>query len=242
MPHGTPDWGLVGPKSTVYGLDDLGEHAARMGSPHLWDRRGDVVHQTDFSVGLGVWYAFWWGPPAYVCLFTEWARSGAFCVKLVTDGDVTHPVGLRAYLPMPRIAGMGLEYSFSTRSTHLYWQWLMEWHIGTDEYRGFVRWDLSNNRLEYRGADHNWHVFATDVFWEDSNYILNTGKLVVDTSLWQYARFLLNDQTYPMAGWAVEHTVVLVGNWFVLRIYLYAPNLIYAEGYVDSVIVTQNEP
>lgn len=31
MPHGTPDWGLVGPKTTTYGVDDLGEHAVRMG-------------------------------------------------------------------------------------------------------------------------------------------------------------------------------------------------------------------
>ena len=48
MPHGTPDWGLVGPKTTTYGMDDEGEAAVRLGSPHFFDRRGDVLLLTDF--------------------------------------------------------------------------------------------------------------------------------------------------------------------------------------------------
>ncbi len=242
MSHGTPDWGLVGPRQTIYGLDDLGETAARLGSPHVWDRRGDVVHLTDFSEGLGIWRETSWGLPAYVTPFTGWARSGAFCVKLVTDGDAAHITGLQADIPMPQVYGMGLEYTFNTRSTHLYWEWYMGWYIGTDHYRASIRWDLANNRLEYYLLPGPWHIFAENVVWEDIDYLLNTGKMVIDSFNWQYSRFILNNRTYPLPGIAVDYSIVLAANYFILGVYLYGTAPAESVGYVDSVIVTQNEP
>lgn len=242
MPHGTPDWGLEGPKETVFGLDDLGEHAGRLGSPHLWDRRGDVVHITDFSEGLGIWTATFWAAPAYVTLFTSGARSGAYCVKLVTGGVAVQGTGLIAHIPMPRVTRIGLEYTFSTRSTQTYWSWYLTWNIGTDQYHATVRWDLVNSRLEYLGADGLRHLLADNVAWEDLAFLLNTGKMVIDSQRWEYSRFLLNDQTYPMAGLGVHHTTPAAANHFRAGLELFAPVAIEAEGYVDSLIVTQNEP
>lgn len=242
MPHGTPDWGLVGPKQTTYGLDDLGEHAARLGSPHLWDRRGDVVHQTDFSEGLGIYNVFFWGAPAYGCLYTHRARHGAFCVKLVTDGDKDHPTALVARIPIPRICGIGLEFTFSTRSTDLYWRWELTWYLGVDRYEARVRWDLVNNRLEYYAGVPVWPIFATDVYWVDITTLSNTGKMVIDTVKWEYSRFLLNDATFDMRGIAVDHSLGPPTNHFEVGLGFYGADTIEAEGYVDSVIITQNEP
>ncbi|GAI90305.1 unnamed protein product, partial [marine sediment metagenome] len=107
MPHGTPDWGLVGPKDTVYGLDDLGEHAVRLGTPHLWDRRGDVIWMSDFREGLGDVGTFV-GPGAggSVVLHTEYARQGAYCVQLTTDKD-DEIAFLHKYLPFPVYSSEG---------------------------------------------------------------------------------------------------------------------------------------
>ena len=242
MPHGTPDWGLVGPKETIYGLDDLGEHAVRLGSPHQWDRRGDVVYITNFAEGLGIFHVGFWAAPAYGTLFTYHARHGAYCVKLVTDGDITHETGLFATLPMPRIAGMALEFTFSTRSTGLYWHWQMGWRVGVDQYVAGVHWDLPNDRLEYFGADGLWHIFAENVYWSDRTQMGNTGKMVVDTTKWEYSRFLLNGATYSMKGLGVRPSVELVDYFFEVSLGLYGLAAIEAVGYVDSVIVTQNEP
>lgn len=242
MPHGLPDWGLVGPKETTYGLNDLGEAVVRLGSPHLWDRRGDVVSTTEFSPGLGIWQVSYWAPPAYGTLFTERSRSGAFCVKLVTGGVAAQETGLVARIPMPRTAGLALEFSFSTRSTQLFWGWSLTWRIGVDQYMAIVRWDLVNSLLQYWGADGAYHVFATSVSWLDLDRILNTGKMVVASQTWQYARFLLNDQTYSLAGIPVEHRVMPPAHYFIASLALWGAAAINAVGYVDNVIVTQNEP
>jgi len=242
MPHGTPDWGLVGPKATTYGLDDIGEAAVRLGSPHLWDRMGDVVHITDFSEGLGIWGVTYWALPAYGTLYTGIARSGAYCVRLVTEGVAIHGTGLSAHIPMPRVGGIGLEYTFSTRSTQRFWWWNMLWRIGTDQWEATVQWDLVNDRLEYQGADGLWHLLADDVAWNDLDLLCNTGKMVIDSVNWQYSRFLLNDQTYLMTGIGLRYVGMGIANYFQVRLELFGPAAINAVGYVDSVIVTQNEP
>jgi len=149
MPHGTPDWGLVGPKQTIYGLDDLGEHAVRAGSPHLWDRRGDVYHQTNFSEGLEVWRRVIGAAGDTVILYTGVVRHGAFSVQLTPGSPAVHQAGLINHFPIPRLSGIGLEYSFSTDDGHKYWYWGITQRRQLDEYEASVRFDVENELLEY---------------------------------------------------------------------------------------------
>ena len=245
MPHGTPDWGLVGPKQTVYGLDDLGEHAVRSGSPHLWDRRGDVYYSTDFREGFGALWPFYWGPGDLVCLNTGHTRHGAYAVKLWPGEAPFYQCGLEGHFALPRASGMGLEFSFSTDDGHDNWQWDMLWHMGVNRYLAMVQFDIVNSRLscwEHPGA---WHPFAENVPWLGVQHLTNTGKMVVDSLLWEYNRFLLNDVEYPLTGIAIRHWTVapaLADTFFQVALMLTGRAPEYYWGFVDSVIVTQNEP
>lgn len=245
MAHGTPDWGLVGPKTTVYGLDDLGEHAVRLGSPHLWDRRGDVYYSTDFSEGFGALTPVIGGAGDTVLLHAGYTRCGGFCAKLTPGSAAFHLAGFHGTFTVPRVSGMGLEYSFSTDDGHDNWLWSLSWHLGVDRYLADVQFDLVNSRLRYWDAGGGWQTFAENVPWLNLERISNTGKLVVDSVKWEYSRFLLNRQEYPLAGIAVRHTTVapaLADTFFRVLIQLTGlpPENFY--GFLDSVIVTQNEP
>lgn len=88
MPHGTPDWGHVGPISVLYGLDDLGEQAVRVGAVPSWDRIGHVLFSDDFQEGLGAWRAYVSSADGILCLFTGDAQSYPYCVKMV-NGSVS---------------------------------------------------------------------------------------------------------------------------------------------------------
>jgi len=242
MPHGTPDWGLVGPKETVYGLDDLGEHAVRMGSPHLWDRRGDVLILTDFSDGLGAFVPFSDGAGGYVVLNAGNSRQGAFSACLVPGRDFTHRAEISKRLPYPVYSGVGLEFTFSLSDQTSYWCWQMFWRDGVQQFYAMTRYDYVNLRLEYWGVDGLWHIFASPVLAISTTEPDKTGKLVVDMTLGEYVRFIYNDRTYPLTGIGVQIVPALVSTslWVIIQhVGLLGFNPV---AYVDNVIVTQNEP
>jgi len=242
MPHGTPDWGHVGPKSTTYGLDDLGEHAVRLGSPHLWDRRGDVVYETNFSEGLGIFTIFLFGLGAGGTLFTGNARSGAFCVQLTGGSDGERMARLLGLIPFPRLDWFGLEFTFSVSAQTEFWRWNLVWHINLVQYNARIQVDCVNNRLEYWGNDGLYHEFAAGVVLDESTELHHTGKVVVNTVDWRYVRFILNDVEYDLGQFAVETTGALAGNYFNMAVEHVSVALSNAVAYIDSVILTQNEP
>jgi len=55
MAHGAPDDSNIVKYGLVNRLDDLGELAARLGSPVKYHRRGDVIYIDDFEWGLNGW-------------------------------------------------------------------------------------------------------------------------------------------------------------------------------------------
>jgi len=242
MPHGTPDWRINWTPRTVWGLEDLGEHAVRMGSPHLWDRRGDVFYETDFRDGLGIFRPSFDGLGASVILHAGNARHGAFDVKLTPGSNLGRTAGLAAYMPIPRRTGVGLEFTFSTDDDHTTWAWELETRIGTDRWRAVIHYDVALTRLQYLGDDGLYHTFATAVPYWDCTDLSNTGKMVVDSRTWNYVRFLLNDQEYSLINTPVDHIPALAGTYFQVSFGLYGPPGLNVSGYVDSVIVTQNEP
>jgi len=254
MPHGTPDWGLVGPKYTTYGLDDLGEHAVRLGSPVLWDRRGDVLVETDFREGLGSFYANGGGLLWAVALHAGNARTGAYCVKLTAGSDGALNAYLQKRLPRPVLAKVGLEFSFSCAAWTSAWEWQILWQAGSVLYTAYVRYDHVNGLLQTYEEPATWTTFATvDVLYTD-DHVQHTGKLVVDMGavdavgnpLPVYDRFHFNEQGYnlrlPPPAREVDRFPGGVPDEFLVTVVHSAVALHNPDGYVDNVIVTQNEP
>ena len=242
MPHGTPDWGFVGPKDIVYGLDDLGEHAVRLGSPHLWDRRGDVLYTTDFREGLGAFHYQSWGTGAGVALVTGSSRAGAYCIRLRAGSDGEQRALLHLALPFQDPSCVGLEFSFAVASKTSTVEAQIGWHDGTWHYRGAADYDHVNSRLDYRDQAGAWAVLQTGVARHECIRAEHTMKLVVDMSLNEYVRFLIDEQAYDMRGISVwrEASVMLPYWWFRLSHYSQAGH--NPDTYIDNVIITQNEP
>jgi len=254
MPHGTPDWGLVGPKSTTYGLDDLGEHAVRLGSPVLWDRRGDVLVQTDFREGLGSFDGGGAGTGWAVTLHAGNARTGAYCAKLTPGSDGGQNAWLSKALPRPVLAKVGLEFSFSCAPGTGRWLWCIDWQAGSVLYAAYVRYDHVNGWLQTYEEPATWTTFATVGSLLQLDQVLHTGKLVVDMGavdaagnpLPLYVRFQLNEGGYnlqvPPPAREVDRIPGGVPDEFGVTVFHYSVATHNPDGYADNVIVTQNEP
>lgn len=245
MAHGTPDWGLVGPKQTTYGLDDIGEAMVRLGSPHLWDRRGDVLWLTDFRNGLGDMIIA--GPPVTgtVSLSTGLARQGAFCVRMASN--VSSRVGLEKGFPLPVYSRIGLEFSFSVtiRSDFI----IAEIQVDnlTNTLFGYVRYDQGNDELQYmqEPVGPTWVPFATNLNPIRDETCPNTLKLVIDLTITppEFVRVIFNDVTYNNIAGVPLYTAATGNRAYVwIRIAHVADVGGAAIVYFDNVIVTQNEP
>lgn len=242
MAHGTSDWGLVGPKRTVFGLDDVGEAAVRLGSPHLWDRRGDSIIIDNFGEGLGMARPETLGAGAEVNLIGGRAFHGAFCANLIAGSDGLRQASLRYYHGLPLAGPVGLEFSFTLHADVEYLTWEIHWHLGASILQAEVQLDYVNSRLEWEGPGGVFTAFATAVTLDAAAQSWNTGKLVGDFERREYVRFLLNGVVYDLTGNAVNEVGGGSNPHLVNTVELQGAALTNPSIHIDRVIVTQNEP
>ncbi|MBA7474244.1 hypothetical protein ES707_09592 [subsurface metagenome] len=200
MPHGTPDWGLVGPKSTVYGLDDLGEHAVRLGSPHLWDRLGDLLWQTTFAHGLGDVTLMVAIAGSSVHLHTGYARQGAFCAQLTEPDIALANAYIQKHLPLPVTSRVGIECSFSFDDDLLYFGVGFTGNNGALTFEAYARYDHQNGRLEYEDNLGVYQLITDDFYLREFFDDTHVMKLVVDFFSEEYVRVIVDDQTFLLTG------------------------------------------
>jgi len=242
MPHGLPDWGLEGPKSTTYGLDDLGEHAVRLGSPHLWDRRGDVIWLTTFEEGLGNVHLIAGGPGTSIGLHSGYARQGAYCVKIVADDTWMATPELYKFLPYPVASSAGIESSFAFEDT------LESFELGfwaddrNQMYNANVRYNHVAQTLAVLNDLGGWTVIQTAFRLRDGPRYQSVMKLVIDYPTYSYTRLIVGHEEFDLQG--IPFFLGVSGGRPLLcgQIRAIATPGDTAEVYVDNVIVTQNEP
>ena len=242
MAHGIPDWGLVGPRRTTYGLDDVGEAVVRLGSPHLWDRRGDVVYLTAFDNGLEAVFLDDSSPEVVATLCTGNARQGAFAVRIAGDGSAAGVGGVNVYVPLPVSSRVGFEASWSgTFIQNWYYQRLMWWR-GREAYWAAVRYVPLTYVLQRYAPPGVWETFAEDVYDSGGSQAANTLKLVVDTESLTYVRTVMNDREIGMTQPIVDLGPGGPANSLEASAGYY--RVLDSIGYsvIDSLIVTQNEP
>lgn len=245
-PHGTPDWGLVGPKATTYGLDDLGEHAVRLGSPHLFDRRGDCISQTDFREGIGVWEILSPGAFGSVGLVTEHGRQGAYSVRLTCGRNLGDEATMELVVPFPVLSLCGLEYSFGRAVDSQYWEAELNWRDGTWDAVACIRYNIMMGELQYENPINTFNSIGPGVDTRIGVRCQNTIKMVCNLSYiatrpQEFVRVILNNQYRNLTGIPVVRT--LSGLPPQLRCIIRHGGILAANpiGYVDNVIVTQNE-
>lgn len=246
-PHGIPDWGLVGPKYTTYGLDDLGEHAVRLNSPHHFDRRGDCLHLTDFREGIGPWAIESVGGGGTVGLVTEHGRQGAYAVRLRSGREIGEQAVMTLVVPFPVLSLCGLEYSFSKDLDSEYWEAELSWYDGTWSGVACIRYNVWLSELQYENPIGTFNTLGDDIDMQASDRCENTIKMVVDLSYTatrpqEFVRVILNNETRNLAGIPVVRTIVGLNPHLTCTIRHGGLVASTPDGYVDNVIVTQNEP
>lgn len=242
MPHGTPDWAEMAPRSTVYGGIALDELAARLGSSVTHDRRGDVVWLEGFEDGVEKWALKGSGLEQKLEWSPHHARSGAFSALLISDSTGEHFASLTKILPLPVLGKMGLEasWAFEDRIESIHFR--LSVYDGVHHTLYQINYERVEERSRYVTTGGAGGDVVTDLKLHPSYILSHTFKMVVDLFAGKYVRAIINESEYPLLGidaWRSDNeeeprleveiklTSVLGSNYRV---------------YVDDVIVTQNEP
>lgn len=242
MAHGTPDWGLVGPKQTTYGMDDEGEAAVRLGSPHFFDRRGDVLLVTDFREGMGPFYNNSPAAPARVELHTGHSRSGAYTVGLNAAPTVANRAVISTYAALPFSSLLGLEWTFSFTAYSWFVRGELMWANPINTWYAAVRYNHNLFFSEYLNAGGTYTQIPGSVRLVVADDAMHTIKMVVDMAAMQYVRVLIGEVVYDLRGIGVFATGFGTQSHLIVNI----EHQVWAEGdqlaHIDNVILTQNEP
>jgi len=240
--HGTPDWWSGAPKETTYGLADMAELAARLGSPVKWDRRGDVVHVDTFEGGFALGNTYGYGTNHAEFLSPDYSREGGLSCCLYPGSTSNKMSGIHYVLPRPPYSKMGVEFSFGLNSDALYWVLMIDWYTGATHYQAQVRYDYPNSQMDYYNSAGVWVSFAKAVSRLTTPFPVHTMKLVVDFVNFLYHRCIFNQQTWDLSAYAIRATASTVSPSFTTDMQVWATTGAYQYHYLDNVIITQNEP
>jgi len=239
--HGSPDWWGNVPSETVYGGLDTGELAVRLGSCMSFDRRGNVIFIDDFSSGICVGSPYEALEDDAVTLHSGESISGPYSIQAHACGEADNMAGMYYERGFPVLSGIGLQFSFGIHADTKYIMWIIERDDAIDAYRGAVRYDWANKRLEYMTAWDVWTPFATTIKASEFSAPYNTGKLIVDFSTDEAIRFLMNERTHGLS----DYSVLKVTSTGVVRLSVWGLHVSAsgkaADVKLDAFIVTQNE-
>jgi len=242
MPHGTPDWGLVGPISVLYGLDDLGEQAVRLGAVSSWDRIGHVVFADNFREGLGAWRLEGSDVTAILCLFTEWALSSPFCVKMVNGSGGAQYARMRHYFGYEYRGQVGLEFNVTLEAGTEYLKFGAYSSLTTGRQIFRVRLTVGTGDVAHGSDGAGWTSFGNvgaivANVWEWHNV-----KLVIDFSTGFFVRLVWEGTPINMSTIACVALGILGREYWDVMIENDADTAAQHQVYVDDVIVTIDQP
>jgi hypothetical protein len=240
--HGKPDWGMVGPKATVYGMDDMGELAVRMGSPVMWDRRGDVILFDSFegggvqsfsgTTGVGDYYRTRAGVSVHGPLARYFYLAGA----VNSDGYVSW------YCTPTSIMVNGFEASVGYDQNIDHFGIALSYLDGANEYRASVHYFPATDVLAYQTGAAAWTTFATNVALWLVLHPFHVFKVVVDFDNLQFVRAIVNDVTYDLLGIGLYTRGQMVGPCLQGRVHFVSDQVGLSECAVDRAVLTHNEP
>lgn len=240
--HGAPDWSVYRIDSVTYTVMDLAELAARLGSIVTFDRRGDVVWLDHFGHGLTKWTPILDGDDAAAAITPAHFLSHGYSAKLTCGSSATRLASLRSYKPYPRTQPLGLEASFTVEANHQDFSIYARTTTDGQTHLYQLLWSEADDTLFYFSTAGFPIALTPTVELQHDDACFHTLKLVFDPINHLYVRAILNHQQWDLSA-IPPYILPLAGGPYLAIIIQYQGDAeTNAVGYVDNVILTQDEP
>ncbi|MBF6606958.1 MAG: hypothetical protein IVW53_15430 [Chloroflexi bacterium] len=242
MAHGTPDWGATNAHQTTYSVNDLGELAARLGSPDVHDRRGDVVALDSFEDGIARYDFTTVGTESVGQATVQRSQHGAWSVLLRAGANPGDQVQLIASQP-PIVRGrVGVEISMSIAQIPITFELHIQSYDGAKLTNFGLLWNATSLALEYNNAANTPVAFATAIDLPVNLPTWNMFKLVADLTTGQYVRAVVNNLEYDLSGFLPPQSADGRAPRVDTNVTVVGTPTTNSRVFVDDMIITQNEP
>lgn len=241
MAHGHKDYGPGAPVSTVYGVMDIAELAARLNSPDFFHRGGNILLIDGFEGSLSKYTEDTHGTGASVSISNERARHGDFSCKLVTGDAVGDWAGLYARLSYPVLSTMGFEVCWNSEQSIANLEIIFRLYDGTTRWDARVRWHQDGYIWQYYNSSGAWVALSPQFLIYEGYAHFNFTKLIVDFVNKQFVKLISNSTIYDMAAIDLYGSAQTLTPQLYIFVNAEARSIGSCIAYLDSWIVTQNE-
>jgi len=241
MARGLPDDSNIVKDAPVYGLSDMAELAARLGSPMTYIRYGDVFMLDDFEGGFQGWSRFTYAPDTVISLSGTHTRSKGTAVH-ITSGTGADPCGtIVRYEPLPTGSLNGFGYAFGFGGALSDIRIGMVATIAERNWHFWVIYDHVAGQLTYRDDTGAPQVFA-NLKLRPAFVSFHQVKLVVNFTTHKYQRLYIDNHVYDLSAYTAQWTAA-VGQEDLLSmtVYVLGTGAPTAHAYIDDAVATQNE-
>ena len=242
MGHGTPDWGVTKAETTIYGMHDMAELAARMESVDIYDRRGNVVFMDGFEHTMNKWQEDGKGTGHAAVVDNTHALGGEYSCKLTTGSD-----GLQMGIIAHQHAGLlpskiGAEVSFTANPILNNFEVIIYLMDGTYYHEAAIAYDDLNQRVLYMDSDGNLAVHSNNIDLFSNVWLFNTLKFVIDMETGKYDYLILNNRPFDLSSLGYNHYLNSTWSRLMFQIITTSSTGTNQVCYIDNAILTQNEP
>lgn len=204
----------------------LSETAARLGSIHTFDRRGEVIWSDDFQNGVNKWQY------NEENLFHTAVTSlhGLFSGKLVNSAAA-------AWMSYRSLSTFGVEVAFTHDSGATSYGFTVDFYDGTTNYSVSIQYTVATGVLAYLRTP-LWIPIATISSLVNSIYLFNIMKITLDLTKMKCKKLYFLNHEYDLSVANIEQGGSSTAPSMRVTLAVSGAKPIY----VGHVIVTQNEP
>jgi len=241
MARGLPDDSNVVKEAPVYGLSDMAELAARLGSPVNYIRFGDVVMLDDFESGVQAWDSVLHGGASSIRLSGTYTRSKGVSVHLDSGDGASPDASMQRSMPIPESSKVGFGFAFMIGPDVTHIDMGMVATINELNYAFYVGYENASHDLEVLDNIGGWMPIG-NLHLRENLWPFHVCKLVVNLTAKNYARFYLDDQSYQIPGyWGDISAAPGEANLLNMVVAVYGDGTTPGHLYVDDCVATQNE-
>ena len=241
-PHGGPDWGNRAKADVVFGVQDLGELAARLGAISTFHRAGKVVWQDGFEDGINHWIAQVTGEGGALTWVPTHSRNGATSLRITTGPTTGALVGALAWHPYQQLSKLGFEFSFMTLSSVMQASALLDLFNGSKHYQAGVLYNYATDGIYYLDSTGAWVAVSTVAPIRVVEGLFNTLKLIIDLPNEKYKSVFLNHLSWSLSSYNLFQETDTTAPGSGLTLQGQSPAAASQDLYLDDIIFTQEEP
>jgi len=242
MPRGQPDYGMYATTQLIASISDMGELAARLGSPDTYDRRGNILFLEDFEDDILGWITETSGAGASVSCSAEHKLRGSCSMKLVAGSTLSRYAKALVRLSPVIASRFGMEIAVTLDTNMESWEAWNNCYTGIYRITAGIKFDRVLNKLYVLTTADTWYEVSIPFSPLFSPHLFYFSKLVFDISKLTYIRQINANYSYDFS--AIPLSVIPdatppSGESYVKLVSQAGFN---ATVYLDSCIMTYNEP